>query len=442
VSASDPPPNSDPRVGVVLGRHVLVRLLGEGGMGAVYEARHQDLGRLAAVKVLHERYARSSDVRLRFVREGQAAARVRHPHVVDVYDVGVDAGQPYLVMELLEGEDLSQTIARDGVLSVERTADLLLPVVVHRDLKPENIFLSEQRNGIKPKVLDFGISKIMDPGDAESLTHTGAFLGTPQYMSPEQAQGAKHIDHRSDQYSLGVVLYQCVTARRPIEEPSLYALIQRIVAGEFPPPRQLSPELPAAFEAVILRAMARDPSERFGSARGLGQALLPFASARVRLLYADELSSDEPAALDPFAPTTLDHSSQRSRPPELGTTLGDSVSQREPRALQPTRRWLGILAVLVIALLALFVQRAGSPPRVALSAAPANAAPPPSAATPPTVEAAPSPIPSVSPAPSASASSRSAASAAPSAALAPKRSWPAKPASRGPRGDRPTLAPR
>jgi eukaryotic-like serine/threonine-protein kinase len=430
-------------------------------MGAVYQARHQDLGRPAAVKVLHEHYARSEEVRLRFVREGQAAARVRHPNVVDVYDVGVERDEPYLVMELLEGEDLSQTIAREGVLSVERTADLLLPVlaavaaahdigVVHRDLKPENIFLSAERSGIKPKVLDFGISKLMDPGDAQLLTGTGAFLGTPQYMSPEQAQGAKHIDHRSDQYSLGVILYQCVTARRPIEEPSIYALIQRIVRGEFPPPRQLNPELPAAFEAVILRAMARDPSERFASVRALGRALLEFGSARVRLLYADELSTDEHVAADPLGPTAVDRSIQRPQVADLGTTLGESVSQRDPRVPPPTRRWLGILAVLAIAMVAVFVRRTASPPPAAPSAAAANAgllrsarpAISPPISPPPSAEAAPQPVPSVSAAPTVSASSHPVSSAKPGGALEPKRPLPAKPAPREPRSDRPTLAPR
>jgi eukaryotic-like serine/threonine-protein kinase len=455
VTASVPPTSSDPRVGTVLGRHVLVRLLGEGGMGAVYQARHQDLGRPAALKVLHERYARSADVRLRFVREGQAAARVRHPNVVDVYDVGVEGNEPYLVMELLEGEDLSQTLAREGALSVARTADLLLPVVaavaaahdigvVHRDLKPENIFLSDERGGVRPKVLDFGISKLMDPGDAQPLTGTGAFLGTPQYMSPEQAQGAKYIDHRSDQYSLGVILYQCATGRRPIEEPSIYTLIQRIVRGEFPPPRQLSPELPAAFEAVILRAMARDPSERFVSVRALGRALLEFASARGRVLYADELSLDEHAVLDALGATALDPSKPRPQISGLGTTLGDSVSQGEPRAPQPTRLWLGILAGLVIGLVALFVRRTPSPPAATPSAAAANAGlgVPPALSPTPSGEAAPQPLPSVNAAPAVSASSRPAASAEPGGAMAPKRPLPPKPAPHAPHSDRPTLAPR
>lgn len=353
MSALAPPESSDPLVGSVLGRHLLVRLLGEGGMGVVYEGTHQDLGRRAAIKILHPRYARSDEVRVRFVREGQAASRVRHPNVVHVYDVGVESSQPYLVMEYLEGEDLGRLIAGEGILSAQRTADLLTPVVaavaaahelgvVHRDLKPENIFVAVERGRIKPKVLDFGISKIIDRTPAEPLTGTGAFLGTPQYMSPEQAQGARHLDHRSDQYSLGVILYQCVTGRRPLEEPSIYALIQRIVRGDFPPPRQLSADLPVAFEALILRAMARDPEERFSSTRALGLALLEFASPRILAQYADEL------AVDALGPTATERPVPAPEARRAGTTLGESVAQRDLLAVsRPARRWLGVALVAI-----------------------------------------------------------------------------------------------
>ena len=247
VGSSDPP-TAATLAGTVLGRYRLERLLGEGGMGAVYAARHQDLGKPAAVKVLHERYDQSAQTRVRFLREGQAASRIRHPNVVDVYDVGSDGGRAYLVMELLEGEDLRSLIEREAPLSAQRTADLLVPVisalaaahdlgVVHRDLKPDNIFLSRERTTVTPKVLDFGISKVADEEKALPLTGTGTVLGTSYYMSPEQAQASKNIDLRSDQYSLGVILYECATGKRPLEETSIYALIQRIVRGDFAAPR-------------------------------------------------------------------------------------------------------------------------------------------------------------------------------------------------------------
>lgn len=460
------PPSIDPLLGKVLGRYLLVRLLGEGGMGAVYEATHQELGRRAAIKILHERYTRSVDVRQRFVREGQSASRVRHPNVVDVYDVGIEGNHPYLVMEYLDGENLGQFLDREGVLSTERTADLLLPVVaavaaahdvgvVHRDLKPENIFLSAERNTIKPKVLDFGISKVIDRNVAEQLTGTGAFLGTPQYMSPEQAQGAKHIEHRSDQYSLGVILYQCTTGRRPVEEPSLYALIQRIVSGDFPPPCQLNPSLPSAFEAMILRAMARNPDERFPTTRGLGRTLLEFASARARSQYGQEFE------VDPLSATSVDRDrvtpslepQPLNAPVRLGTTLGDSVTQRDsPVSPSSTRPWLvvgGLLAAAGVAFLG--VRSLNSRPSVSplpVVAATAAAAPHPKPVVPPP----PSPPPAatltpestkdlVSPPASASASAGGLAASKP-----PERKPPA-PAKlsikRAPTlDDRPGLAPR
>jgi len=349
------PPSADPLIGTVLGRHLILRLVGAGGMGLVYEGTHQDLDRRAAVKVLHERYARRSELQRRFLREGKAASRVRHSNVVAVYDVGVDRDKPYLVMEYLEGEDLHRTIAREGALSVQRVADLLVPVVsavatahdlgiVHRDLKPENIFLSVERGGICPKVLDFGISKLVDRGEGTVTTGTGAFLGTPQYMSPEQALGAKHIDERSDQYSLGVILYQCLTGHRPLDGSSIYALMQRIVRGEFAPPRQLNPDLPVALEALILRAMAREPNERFPGTRALGRALLEHASERVRLAHLDEL------AVAGFRPTATAPAPSSSQCDVLGTTLGESIAQRDlPTAATRTPRWLGIGALFVAA---------------------------------------------------------------------------------------------
>ena len=457
------PPSIDPLLGKVLGRYLLVRMLGEGGMGSVYEATHQELGRRAAIKVLHERYTRSVDVRQRFVREGQSASRVRHPNVVDVYDVGIEGNHPYLVMEFLEGETLGQFLDREGVLSTERTADLLLPVlaavaaahdvgVVHRDLKPENIFLSAERNSIKPKVLDFGISKIVDRDVAEQLTGTGAFLGTPQYMSPEQAQGAKHIEHRSDQYSLGVILYQCATGRRPVEEPSLYALIQRIVNGEFPPPSQINPSLPSAFEAMLLRAMARYPAGRFPTTRGLGRALLEFASARARSQYADEFE------VDPLASTSVDRDRATpsleplpsNTPARLGTTLGDSVTQRDTEvAPRSPRRWLVVGVLLAAGVVAFFGLRSlRSVPSVTAPPIPAAAAPAPHPS--PVAPEAPSPAPPPAPEATKDQVSPPASASASAGGLAPSKPPERKPPTplktlvkRAPTlDDRPGLAPR
>jgi serine/threonine protein kinase len=345
-------------VGVMLGRYLIERLLGEGGMGAVYAARHQDLGKSAAVKVLHERYDESEEVRGRFLREGQTASRIRHPNIVDVYDVGTEQGRAYLVMELLDGESLAGLLARERPLSVQRIADLLVPVtsalaaahelgIVHRDLKPDNIFLSSERSSITPKVLDFGISKLSSPDEAAApLTGTGTLLGTPQYMSPEQAQTDKSIDGRSDQYSFGVILYECATGRVPIQG-ALYQLLPRIVQGDFPAPRQFNQSISAAFEQLILRAMARDPAERFANMRALGRALLGFASERVRANHAEELALDASPALPPQPPGPRHVS-------ELKTTLGESIHERDgvhkPTASRSLilRRAGGVLAAVVV----------------------------------------------------------------------------------------------
>lgn len=291
-------------------RYSIVRRLGAGGMGAVYEAVHSHLKKRVAIKALlaNANAAESADLRARFLLEGEAAARIRHPHVVDVYDVGFVDGIAYMVMELLEGEDLGACLRRESRLADDRLADILLPVcsavftahtqgVIHRDLKPANIFLAKVGLGeIHPKVLDFGISKILaDPGSTEAtagLTMTGVVLGTPSYMSPEQAHGGMPLDARSDQYSLGVILYQCATGQRPFEAAPTYQVLQRIVGGVFDPPSRWRPDIPAPLEQIILRAMRRDASERFASVAELGRALLPFASPRSRILWEPTFRSE------------------------------------------------------------------------------------------------------------------------------------------------------
>jgi eukaryotic-like serine/threonine-protein kinase len=451
------PSEGDPLVGTVLGRYQILRVVGTGGMGVVYEATHQDLGRRAAIKTLHDHYARAPDVRQRFLREGQAASRVRHPNIVDVYDVGIEGSCPYLVMEFLDGVDLGHYLAVEGVLSPQRACDLLLPVVsalsaahdldvVHRDLKPENVFLSEERNGITPKVLDFGISKVINRDDAESLTGTGAFLGTPHYMSPEQAQGAKRLDHRSDQYSLGVMLYRCVTGRKPVEELSLYALIQRIVRGDFPPPRQLNPELPKEFEAVILRAMAREPDARFPNTRALGSALLDFASENVRSQYAREFRVDalSETAIDPPRAASQPAPADASAP--LDTTLGASVHRREGAgASRSTRRGLGLAALALAAAIAVAYRWRGAPtpdppssPTAAAASPGAGPSPSPSLAVEPPAPSPTQPVEALVPSPSESAPKPLASEKKPAPTAPPKKSSSGRP----PPADRPSLAPR
>jgi eukaryotic-like serine/threonine-protein kinase len=281
-----------------LGHYAVRAKIGSGGMGDVYDAVHTGLDKRVALKTLRKRYLDDEVVVARFLREGQLASRIRHPNIVDVTDVGMMGGLPCLVMELLEGESLSAMIRREGRLSIETVVDLLLPIVaavdfahdhgiVHRDLKPSNVFLSRSWNGeIVPKVLDFGISKLVHDS-REALTTDSAFVGTPHYASPELMRAEKLADGRSDQYSMGVILYETTTGIRPFaaQGNNFVALAMAVCKGEYPSPRERNPDLPASFEVVVQRAMALEAHERFLTMRALGEALLPFASPRARMIW-------------------------------------------------------------------------------------------------------------------------------------------------------------
>jgi hypothetical protein len=280
--------------GSVLGRYEIVRLLGKGGMGTVYQVLNQEL-------------ADDAEARVRFRREGEALARIDHEHVVQVSDVDAHQGLPFLVMEHLEGEDLAALLAREGALPVARALELLLPViagvsaghergVIHRDLKPQNIFLAWTGPGeVTPKVLDFGISKLLDrPGGgarAPHLTSAGTVFGSAPYLSPEQASAAPDVGPGSDQYALGAILYQCLTGQPPVTGESTFAVLSRVVQGRIAPPRQIRPDLPAALQAVVLRALSAEPARRFPTLTDLGRALLPFASPRCRARWAPRFAA-------------------------------------------------------------------------------------------------------------------------------------------------------
>jgi CRP-like cAMP-binding protein/tRNA A-37 threonylcarbamoyl transferase component Bud32 len=309
--------------GSSFGRYTILRKLGAGGMAAVYEARHVDLHKRVALKILHAWHALRTDVVQRFVLEARAASRIAHPNVVAITDIGAVEGQPFMAMELLEGEALGAAIDRDGALPPERIADIMLPVlsavaaaheagILHRDIKPDNIFLARRLpHGLHPVLVDFGISKVED-GGAAPLTAAGEVLGTPPYMSPEQVlKGMASFDERSDQYALGVVLYECAAGALPfLDDAGLHPLMIAIAKGGAAPPSTRRPGIPAKLDAIVARAMSLEPARRFSSVRALGHALLPFAGQLSRLLWADEFA--DPGAPSSRAPVVA------LRPSDLG----------------------------------------------------------------------------------------------------------------------------
>jgi len=285
-------------VGRVIGdRYRILGLIGEGGMGAVYEAEHLAVGRRVALKRLHPELAHDSHAISRFQREARAAGASGHEHVVDVLDLGfAEDGAPYLVMELLVGESLATRLKRQRQIAPRRAAAIAGQVlsaleavhaldVIHRDLKPDNIFLSK-RNGRTDyvKVLDFGVSKMSAEGKDPKLTRTGVMVGTPHYMSPEQARGVRNLDHRVDLYAIGVILYECLAGQLPFQADNYHALLQSILAREPLPLQQLVPDLDAGLVELVHRALAKRADDRFPNARAMWEALVPFgADAPARL---------------------------------------------------------------------------------------------------------------------------------------------------------------
>ncbi|MBK8256684.1 MAG: protein kinase [Polyangiaceae bacterium] len=265
---------------IIEGKYRIVRLLGEGGMGAVYEGENTRIHRRVAIKVLHATVAAKADVVQRFEREAQAAGRIGSEHIVEVLDLGnLPGGERFMVMEYLDGISLGDRIKQRKRLATIECAPVIYQLleglaaahqagIVHRDLKPDNVFLLTSRGGQKDfvKVLDFGVSKFNVLDSDMSMTKTGAVMGTPYYMSPEQARGAK-IDHRSDLYSVGVVMYQAVTGRLPFNAETFNELVFKIALENPEPAELIVPNLDPAFAQILAKSMAREANARFQSAR-------------------------------------------------------------------------------------------------------------------------------------------------------------------------------
>ncbi|MBN1771625.1 MAG: serine/threonine protein kinase [Deltaproteobacteria bacterium] len=278
---------------VLADKYRIVRQIGQGGMGAVYEAEHVVIGRRVAIKTLHPEYAHRSELVTRFHREAQAASRIGHVNIVEVLDFGTDdQGAPFLVMEHLEGRSLAGVLGHDGTFPVERSADVIGQTlgaldaahakgIIHRDLKPENIFLTDHGGRTDfVKLLDFGISKFQTAVGEPKLTTTGVTLGTPYYMAPEQAAGESNLDHRVDVYAMGAVLFETLAGRPPYEGTNYNQLLAQILSTDPPPLHEFRPDVPLELVRVVHKALARRRADRYATAGAMLEALLPFGATR------------------------------------------------------------------------------------------------------------------------------------------------------------------
>jgi serine/threonine-protein kinase len=441
---SRPPPRDPPR----FGSYEIVRKLGEGGMGTVYEARRVDLEKRVALKVLTQ--VEGPSVTARFLQEARIAASLDHPHVVNCIDLGQHNGTAFLAMEFLEGETLRERMER-GALSATESVDLILPVcsalalahdqgIIHRDIKPENIFLARRLNDTVPKVLDFGIAKSVSSTARPGITQTATIIGTPGYMAPEQVIDSKRVTPATDQFALGSVLWACVAGEE------LYrgeAAIEVLFAAVYEPARPLAsaaPTAPQPFCDAVARMLDRDPTRRFASVREAAHALLPFASPRARARWEHEfgapisptLPPDEPARPlpAPVRPAVMTVAQRKQTPaaPDETPTEELPVARAEP----PSRVRLvaAIATVIAVAVTAAFLlsrtppaQTTARPPVTPVATAPTPASTP---AEPPTPT--PAPIETAQPPSPIAQTPSDPPHVAPNVHHAPTRATPVRPA--------------
>lgn len=317
---------------VIGGKFRILRMIGDGGMGAVYEARHEVLGTSVALKFLHTELARRQGLSTRFLQEARVSASIQSPHVTKVTDVEqTPDGTPYLVMELLSGESLQQLIDRQRKLPKDQAIDFALQIlsgleaahalgVVHRDLKPDNVFITPSTGGPVCKLLDFGIAKLKQSAENKGLTRPGALMGTPEYMSPEQLYSADRVDHRADLYSIGVMLFEMLAGERPAIGEDAAAIVGNVMAGKVKRLDELDKSLPAELVAVVHRSIEPDKGRRFQSALEMRTALAPFAG---QLSHAGRLAATPvPAGVSGF-------------PPPVDTTPQKPPITADEPALQP-----------------------------------------------------------------------------------------------------------
>lgn len=348
-------------IGQVLdSKYRIVRELGRGGMGAVFEAEHAVTGRRLAVKVILPDKASRPGAHDRFIREARAMGAIESPHVVQVLDAGRDAqtGAAYMAMELLSGEDLEHVLLRTGALSPEVVLRIAFQAlsgiaaahakgIVHRDLKPANLFLAKGQDGTRVvKVLDFGIAKLaaqIEEEGSKDLTKTGSLLGSPMYMSPEQAAGLKTIDHRTDIWSLGCVLHEALSASPPYMDIEHHnQLILAICHGSPEPVQKRAPGVPPAVASLVGKALAHDPAHRFSTAQEMKEAV-------AKLLDRNPILTEEM-----LVPAASGRQASQPAVPSATPTHGTPAGLAASGTRSPVRRtWLfvALAAVIVAALI-------------------------------------------------------------------------------------------
>jgi serine/threonine-protein kinase len=424
------------RVGQVIAeKYRLERLLGRGGMGEVYEARHVVVGRRFALKLLHPHLAQGSSAVARFLREARAAGSLENPHIAAVVDFATTSdGVPFLVMEYLEGRSLGRLLASEGPLPIPRAVSLLQQIcrgleaahragIVHRDLKPDNLFVVRQPDGSELlKILDFGIAKLVDEPSAQ-LTHSGAVLGTAFYMAPEQARGEKQVDFRVDIYALGVIAFELLSAHKPHPGDGYNAILAHILTQPPESLRGFRPGLPDGLVELVEAAMAFEPAERPSSAAAWAESLSSFSGreASVSAAHFDL----RPATAASSSAETAAGAATSLGPETSGNTLQSAVGDVQSATARPAAgraRW-PLLLVAGVTLGALGLLRERDPGSSQLeSGAPTSAV-----AVSPTLPSAlslsePEPTPTRGvPSSSASAAPLRAASAAPRAGAAAAR---------------------